>query len=396
MPFKSSIKTSGLGAGGLSLVYAAFAGLWILVTDNLLGMLIGDPALAQKLNLGKGFMFVTVTAALLYLLLRTQVPSSARTIEMEQAPPQPRPLRLLLVFGALGMVVPLISFGIIHLHGPHMQQTAYEDLRAIAGLKARQMDFWLNERRGDAEIMASSMGFIESVAAMLRSDPVARERVLARLDRLKQIFAYETDIYDSSGRKVYSTFIHDDTSDLELKKHLENSLHSGRVQYRDIYRDGKGQIHLEFVIPLLLGNPADGSRAVGNLVMHAPAEHFLYPLIDTWPTSSASAETLLVRRDGNRLRLLSEFHHTRALQPEQAPIEVDLSGAEDREQVLETKDYRGATVLAAIQPVPGTPWSIIAKIDRDEVVAPLRALAFWVSVVSLFATACLGAAFFML
>jgi PAS domain S-box-containing protein len=49
---------------------------------------------------------------------------------------------------------------------------------------------------------------------------------------------------------------------------------------------------------------------------------------------------------------------------------------------MEGKDYRGVSVLAATRPVIGTPWHLVAKIDRDEVLAPLRNLVFWVSLVA--------------
>jgi signal transduction histidine kinase/CheY-like chemotaxis protein len=39
-------------------------------------------------------------------------------------------------------------------------------------------------------------------------------------------------------------------------------------------------------------------------------------------------------------------------------------------------DYRGRAVLSAIQPVPGTPWWISAKVEEDELYAPIYRLAW--------------------
>ncbi|MCC6301383.1 MAG: EAL domain-containing protein [Gammaproteobacteria bacterium] len=393
MPFKPSAKLHGLSAGGIVLVYAAFAGLWIAITDNLLGLLIQNPDLSQKIGSGKGFIFIAVTAALLYLLLQ----SRARTRNTAggndaRADSRPSRLRLSAISAALGMVVPLIGLGIIYLHGPHIRQTAYEDLHAIASLKAHQMEFWLNERRGDAELIASSSGFMENIAAMLRGNPDAHRYVLARLDKLKHLFGYEVDIYDDAGRMAFSTHPHDAPIDAMLGPYLVDALRSGQVQYSDLYRDEAGRTHLELVVPLIPDTAGNRRRPVGNLVLHTPIEDFLSPLITTWPTSSASAETLLAYREGGSFRLLGETHHPPALRRSRASIEA---GPGDQGS-LEAEDYRGVDVLAVVQPVTGTPWSIIAKIDRDEVMGPLRALAFWVSVVTLFAIACLGAAIFIL
>ena len=42
------------------------------------------------------------------------------------------------------------------------------------------------------------------------------------------------------------------------------------------------------------------------------------------------------------------------------------------EGVMEEVDYRGVEVLAAVRPIPGSPWYLIAKVDQDEIYAPIR------------------------
>ena len=58
---------------------------------------------------------------------------------------------------------------------------------------------------------------------------------------------------------------------------------------------------------------------------------------------------------------------------------------------MQGNDYHGVSVLAAFQPVGGTDWVIVTKLDRAEVQAPLRDLAFWISWISLLAIAVVGA-----
>jgi len=44
-------------------------------------------------------------------------------------------------------------------------------------------------------------------------------------------------------------------------------------------------------------------RPLAVLVLRSDAASYLYPLIQSWPTPSRSAETLLIRREGGRRRL---------------------------------------------------------------------------------------------
>jgi diguanylate cyclase (GGDEF)-like protein/PAS domain S-box-containing protein len=59
---------------------------------------------------------------------------------------------------------------------------------------------------------------------------------------------------------------------------------------------------------------------------------------------------------------------------------------------MKGRDYRGVSVLAAYQPVAGTDWCVVAKIERDNVLAPLRSLIYWISWVAFFSIATLSVA----
>lgn len=51
-------------------VYAVAAGLWILFSDELIALMFTDPATIIRLSILKGWLFVIVTSALLYALIR--------------------------------------------------------------------------------------------------------------------------------------------------------------------------------------------------------------------------------------------------------------------------------------------------------------------------------------
>lgn len=59
-----------LNAGMIALLYAAMSAVWILVSGALLIITVSDTDLHQYLEIGKGLVFVLVSAILLYVLLR--------------------------------------------------------------------------------------------------------------------------------------------------------------------------------------------------------------------------------------------------------------------------------------------------------------------------------------
>jgi len=65
--------SAGLQALRAALTYALLAGLWIVLSDRLLGVLVPNPSVNQTLQTVKGWLFVLVTGGLLYLLLRREL-----------------------------------------------------------------------------------------------------------------------------------------------------------------------------------------------------------------------------------------------------------------------------------------------------------------------------------
>ena len=70
-PADSAQRSSPTGAAlRVVLVYAIFAGLWILLSDTAVAWLFADPAQITLASTIKGWLFVAVTSLMLYGLIR--------------------------------------------------------------------------------------------------------------------------------------------------------------------------------------------------------------------------------------------------------------------------------------------------------------------------------------
>lgn len=78
------------------LAYAFFAGLWILLSDRVMGVLVTDPATLVRASMLKGWFFVAVTSLLLYVLVSRLVgrldAAHQRELEHERAQKLPPPM----------------------------------------------------------------------------------------------------------------------------------------------------------------------------------------------------------------------------------------------------------------------------------------------------------------
>ncbi|WP_153109541.1 bifunctional diguanylate cyclase/phosphodiesterase [Propionivibrio limicola] len=411
----------------ITALYAAFAVMWILFSGALLTLSVSDPQLQARIELAKGVLFVAITSTLLYLVLRywyrtppeadgeedaDDIPEadddSGNAGNANHMPGLPGAIRRIkfrwraLVFLALISLVPLAGFIVIEVHKPQVEHEAFASLDAIAELKTSQIESWLNERYNDGDVIAATPGLVKSIAELRRSgDAIAREDVRARLLDTLSTLKYEsallldpdgTTLVDIGGfvglppqfmRQMYTAF----SSDLTL--------------FSGIGADANGQLHVDFVVPLSLQE--DGQRThIGAIILRHTPESFLFPYLQHWPTVSTSGETVLLRRDDKSIQFINELRHRQgpplSFQPpiEQGGLFSEIVVNQGRLGMQSIgKDYRGIEVLAAHRPVTGTDWVVIAKLDRDEVAAPLRDLAFWVSLITLLAIATVGAVMLM-
>ena len=302
--------------------------------------------------------------------------------------------RLYLAFIALMLLIPLLGIAFVSLQVPKIEQATYDNLQAIARLKSEQIEYWLAERNGDSQVLMSSSGINAQIAKWIqrKADTQASDAILNYFHSLLDNYSYNR-IYllDTQGHLLLTQGENSDVpldrQDLDL---IALSMTSKQVQRNALHRDERGYAHLDWAIPVLIAN-AEGEHVVGVILLRVLADQFLYPLIQTWPVISASAETLLVRQDGEFILYLNELRHrhntalTLKLPDNNPRLPAAVAVNTTLPGIISGVDYRGVEVLAAYRPIAGTDWHIVAKVDRDEVLAPLWHTLYWIGGIAFFA-----------
>ena len=264
-------------------------------------------------------------------------------------------------------------------------------MSAIADLKVRQILKWRQERLGNAQMLTKELHCRRDLQEFL-SDSARNEAKSDLLEWLKAICEHNEGLrillldQEMSVRlaypegKTYFGAIAQSSAVLALR--------SSEVVMSDLHRSQfSGKIHLDIAIPILRGRalpgpgapppPPAGLRPIGVILVEVDPEKFLYPDIQDWPTPSPTAETLLVRREGDEVVFLNELRHKTGTAlslrlPISDSMRIAAQAVRGREKVMEGIDYRDVPVLAATRNDPGTPWFVVAKTDQDEIYAPLR------------------------
>jgi PAS domain S-box-containing protein len=220
-------------------------------------------------------------------------------------------------------------------------------------------------------------------------NPGAREAARVRAKTFLRVYGYTSVVFaDAQGRIQLKVPADSPLSDASINRHVQAALQSPNIQISDLNRDTTNDPILMWLeCPILSDLPAAHAIA-GAVILVIDPHTFLYPAIKKWPAPSATAETDLVRRDGDEVVCLNDlrFRPHSALNVRvsitadpQMPAVKAVQGILD---VLEGVDYRGAPVYLAARKIEGMPWFMVAKIDQEEVLAPLRQEAWNVGIIT--------------
>jgi len=251
-------------------------------------------------------------------------------------------------------------------------------LSAVGDLKAGELEQWRKERIGDANLLFGNPAFSGLVQRYFEhpDDVDAREQLRSWLTSLQANDQY-TDVYllDQQGAgRVFSI----DTAEpvpRHIPKDAQQALQTGKVTVIDLDDDeATVQPHMVLLTPIF--SEKDGNLPLGVVVMNIDPDKYLYPLIQLWPTPSTTAETLIVRRDGNDSLFLNElrFQKDTALKLRIPLDKKDIAAVKavmGQEGIVRGRDYRGQEVIADIRHIPDSPWYMVARMDASEVYAPL-------------------------
>jgi len=316
-------------------------------------------------------------------------------------PPEPASPRLSLQEWWSGVLLPTLFLGLVVATLASIAYTSTErlvrdnvanELRAITRLKVAQIGRWLARRHDDAELVATRH-FRQELKRWLdegQKDEALRQYLLQQLTISSEVTEPRIfDLHAANGEILLSNNPSIDTETAQ-KKALE-AAQMGREMVEPLYfmspaNFDSGTSHpplrLGYLTPLRIEKEG---AVIGVLHSHINPEDVLFPLLQTWPGNSPSAETMILRQDGQHILYLNDLRHLphAALRKTLSITDQNLIANKvitQGEGFYEGNDYRGIRSLGYGMAVPNSPLFLLAKVDHDEVFHDLNVLATIMSV----------------
>ncbi len=287
---------------------------------------------------------------------------------------------------ALGLVfVMLIAWGVwFHTTQEHaLWHETEETLQAIASLQVDQIVRWRSSLLDEAAELTERPFLTDGIERWMTT-PTTRlnDLIQGLLQNLqKHDHYYDVKLVDATGQVRLSVLSNPTELEAETQELLKRALIEGKPLLTDLHLRADGlQPHISAIAPLYRDD-AGTHKPIGAVILITDAEEFLYPLLESWPIKSHSAESYLVRRDGDSVVYMNDLRHkTNTALKLRIPLDqtqvTAVQAIQSSPGVVRGIDYRGVSVVSAIKPVPGTSWCLLAEMDTEEALAAWRSESF--------------------
>jgi len=282
-----------------------------------------------------------------------------------------------------------------------LNERVVEKLTSIADLKKTQLSTWLQERIVDIGVLSTNKSLeisfsnllylrkaFHTIGRMKESEigKVYYKRLSEYLGELKGKFIYcdEISILDVENGEITISTNESNIGliDFDYKYYL-SVLENQGIPFKDIhYSDYTKQIGMTIFGTMKRTDPItmEETEVVNGIVLiRVNTKDSIEQLIQDWPNRGETGETLLVRREGDKLLFLNDTRHisdtalkmsiaAKSLVPESFMLDAMEEG------ILKAFDYRGVDVLLAFRYIPQLKWGLIVKQDTSEAFMPIMEL----------------------
>ncbi len=362
------------------LTYAAVASLWILLSDKAVEWLFSTPAQFALASTIKGWLFILITALMLYTMLR-------RRINQSTASPRLSGRQWLPILLLNSLILALTAMAIAQNIGLTRDKEVAR-LETIADLKSRRITEWLGNREQDLRQIIDNPRYGDLSPSAQRTKP--SDEQAQRLTRLVEFISAEgfdgAALFDPAGQPLWQT-----PGAGIMNATLRDALArvtAGKVLRVGPYLDELGQPRIDFVAPL---TTAVGPAPV--IVLQISGSHWINQILKPWPIPDSSGEATLFRQRADQVQYLSDLryrpdsalrlhlplHHDTLLAAQYLRLDAGQRGP----RVLSGKDYRDTAAFGVVYPVEGTDWYLLAKIDKAELNQASFKESIWIGLISL-------------
>ncbi|MFO7977771.1 MAG: PAS domain S-box protein [Bacteroidales bacterium] len=292
---------------------------------------------------------------------------------------------------AISIIILAGAWLIYRYDSNNVRQQKQDVLATITRLKATQINQWHKERLSEASYFSKSPFLLNHTEAFVQGvmPDIPEDIFRSQLSHIVDYHSYfDILITTPKGEILFnyregtSSVCYSILSDFFQQAVIQQSTKLSGIYYCPFHKD----MLYDFIAPMI----SLQGEVFALLILRIRPSDYLFPMIQTWPVPSHTAETMLIRVDQDSLTYLNQLR----LLPDsmaflKAPLgRQELAGvkaAYHPGEIFEGIDYKGNKVLANAVALDNLPWIMYSKIDYSEAFSDLRSRAIIVFTFALLA-----------
>lgn len=251
-----------------------------------------------------------------------------------------------------------------------------EYLSSVSDFRNSQIEDWLKERFAQLEVLRANVPLVQKLEVIGKS-PERFEGLVEWTGSLKKYYKYdEIALADFSTGRL-SAIVPSGRQFNEIDSALSGkAIETNSIYFSDTAEKYFAGIPIKFYVPL--SDPLRLSTSVNKiLILTADPRNVFGNILNRNIEKSSSLESLLVKPYEKGIiylnRLDTSGDEADQLSGRKALIEANT--IKSRPGFVDGVDYKNNEVIAVIQPVRSAAWSLITKINKSELYAPLHYMA---------------------
>jgi PAS domain S-box-containing protein len=288
-----------------------------------------------------------------------------------------RKLWFLLIFVVIATIIIFSSSLFIKNQANNYRKGIINELNTTTAIKSRQLSDWYADELQDAELIAGNNIFNLKLDIWLNSQSESDRIVVTDfLQNFKKEHNFEAIFLINPHKRLF----HASTTNIDFLDELVfqtaiSAIEKKQALTTNLYRcQPQNHIHIDFIAPIFIKNQPN----LAMVFRISPQEH-LYPVLNEWPGSSPSIETILFGISDNNVVYLSQPQNNKdTIFALEEPIEnnnlVTAQATSEKSGIIYGTDYHHNKVMASAMKIDNTPWYLLTKIDQAEINRGLRSI----------------------
>ena len=291
----------------------------------------------------------------------------------------------ILFFSAGFLIIVTLAMFFYQGQKDNLKKEVQTHLNTIEEYKALMIERWLTNHFYNSVPVYTNRSFINHLNGLINSNNQSYKQ------EILDIFNYEREIkdlqeitfYDTNANIVISSSSKPGILICDSKSNINAALINRKNIFTDFFFcDADSSIHISFYIPIFKMEEGR-EKALGVIALDTNPYTSLYPFIQHWPEESKTAESLIVKAEGDSIVFVSDLRFKKKAAlifklPNTLRTLPAAKAVNGINGVVEGIDYRGEPVLASIKKIANSDWHLVTKIDESEVLQPLFEKAVYI------------------